>query len=174
MSIGRNAFSFSKISSFSQYVNNIHPDIFCVQETKLHSNSPKGIESYTIDGYESYFCNCEGKKGYSGISIYTKIKPISVYHGFEEPEGRIMVMEFDHFYLVNAYGPNIGMKFNKGEYISKFCGPKIIELMQNLSKTKVTIVCGDFNIGTSHLDVYDMNLYKKIMSKTKGLNNWLV
>lgn len=172
--VNLNSISSAFRKGFSQYVSNIQSDIFCVQETKLHENSAKGVDNYIIDGYESYFINCEQKKGYSGIGIYTKIKPISVRHGFDEPEGRIMVMEFDKFYLVNVYGPNIGMKFDKGDYISNVWGPKIVDLMTNLSKTKTVILCGDLNIGTSHLDVYDMNLYNKIMSKVKEMNNWLI
>lgn len=168
-----NSISAAFKKGFLQYVQSDYPDIICIQETKLHENSPKTCDSYIIDGYEAYFCNCEHKKGYAGTGIYTKIKPISVRHGFDEPDGRVILMEFDKFYLVNIYGPNIGMAFSNGDYISNVWGPKIIDLMKSLVNDKIPILCGDFNIGTSALDLYDQNLYKKIMSKTKGIKNWL-
>lgn len=60
--VNLNSISSAFRKGFSQYVSNIQSDIFCVQETKLHENSAKGVDNYIIDKYESYFINCEQKK----------------------------------------------------------------------------------------------------------------
>ena len=56
------------------------PDIFCLQETKAHPDQlPDNLRE--MKGYFSYFMSSEIKKGYSGVAIYTKIKPKKVEYG---------------------------------------------------------------------------------------------
>ena len=74
-----NVHSLCAKKNFFQWVNEESPDILCIQETKLQENN-LDINLKNIDGYNSYFSFAE-KKGYSGVAIYTKIKPISVEHG---------------------------------------------------------------------------------------------
>ena len=44
--------------------------------------------------------------GYAGLGLFTKVKPESVVYGIGNPEfdkeGRLMIAEFDKFYLVNV------------------------------------------------------------------------
>ncbi|PJN92311.1 exodeoxyribonuclease III, partial [Bacillus sp. mrc49] len=90
---------------FLDYFKEVDADIFCLQETKLQ----EGQISLELDGYHQYW-NYALKKGYSGTAIFTKEKPLSVKYGVgdltEEPEGRIITLEYEKFYMVNVYAPN--------------------------------------------------------------------
>ena len=80
-------------------------DIFCLQETKLQ----EGQISLDLPGYHQYW-NYAEKKGYSGTAIFTKQEPLSVSYGLgiekHDHEGRVITLEFDHYYMITVYTPN--------------------------------------------------------------------
>ena len=52
------------------------PDILCIQETKsLPDQLPPDLRD--IPDYHSYFHFPTQKKGYSGVAIYSKVKPLN-------------------------------------------------------------------------------------------------
>ncbi|AQK54290.1 DNA-(apurinic or apyrimidinic site) lyase chloroplastic, partial [Zea mays] len=61
-------------------------------------------------------CTCLSRSvarlGYSGTAVISRVQPISVQYGLDiterDQEGRLITLEFDDFYLVNAYVPNSG------------------------------------------------------------------
>ena len=89
----------------------LDPDIICLQETKSH---PEQLteEVRSPAGYYSYFDHSKLKKGYSGVAIYSKIKPEKVEFGLGIPkfddEGRTLVAYYKDFVLLNVYFPNGG------------------------------------------------------------------
>ena len=83
-----------------------------IRKNKLNLQIPEGYEQ---------FWNCsEEKKGYSGVAILTKVKPIQVMFGIQihkhDGEGRILTAEYDSFYLVCAYVPNAGEGLKRLNY----------------------------------------------------------
>ena len=90
---------------FEEVFRNLDADFFCLQETKLQP----GQISLETPGY-SQFWNSAEKKGYSGTAIFAKKPPLSVTYGIGIPEldteGRLITLEYDHFYLVTCYTPN--------------------------------------------------------------------
>ncbi|MBW1791603.1 MAG: endonuclease/exonuclease/phosphatase family protein, partial [Deltaproteobacteria bacterium] len=95
---------------FVDMVQEFDADIIAIQETKAHpdqlSDSLKNIPGYT-----SYWHSAE-KKGYSGVAIYSRLTPLSISFGLNEPafdkEGRIQTLEFPDFFFINIYFPNAG------------------------------------------------------------------
>ncbi len=87
------------------------PDILCLQETKCR---PEQLppEIVAAPGYFSYFAWPSEKKGYSGVAIYSKVKPEKVEYGMgiesHDKEGRMITAYFKDFILVNCYFPNGG------------------------------------------------------------------
>lgn len=61
---------------FTDYFNAVDADIFSIQETKLQA----GQIELNLDGYYDYW-NYAEKKGYSGVAVFTKEKPLSVSYG---------------------------------------------------------------------------------------------
>ena len=96
--------------AWNEFMNS-NPDVVCLQETKAHKEQlPLDLLNYKE--YHSYFSSSQVKKGYSGVAIYTKIKPEKVEYGigiqeFDE-EGRIIIAHFPEFVLLNIYFPNGG------------------------------------------------------------------
>ncbi|MFC1644075.1 exodeoxyribonuclease III, partial [Candidatus Omnitrophota bacterium] len=96
---------------FSEWFSKESPDILCLQETKAH---PEQIEqSHVIpEGYLAYWNNPE-RKGYAGVSVFSKDKPVTVKKDFPpasfNTEGRTLILEFKDFILINVYFPNGGM-----------------------------------------------------------------
>jgi len=102
---------------FKNYMQTSSPDIICLNETQVNkntisnTNSNKNFKEATR-GYHYFWNLATNKKGYSGTSIFTKEKPISVRYDIGGPqndkEGRIMTAEFDKFILVSSHMPNSG------------------------------------------------------------------
>ena len=88
------------------FFKDVSCDVFCMQEVKAMEEQ----FDFRPSGYEMYLFPAK-KKGYSGTLIYTRIKPISVKYGIDDveydDEGRNITLEFDSFYLVNCYVPNV-------------------------------------------------------------------
>src|SRR5271168_1837817 len=85
------------------------PDIFCFQETKAHPDQ-LSEDLRNPKGYFSYFDHSRTRKGYSGVAIYTKVKPEKVEYGLGiekiDQEGRFLALFFKKTVLINTYFPN--------------------------------------------------------------------
>lgn len=125
------------------------PDMFCMQETKvLEKENPLHIE-----GYKEYLYPAV-KKGYSGTMIYSKIEPLSIKYGIGieafDNEGRVITLEYDNFYLVNAYVPNSKReleRLNERMYFED----EMRKYLKSLNKN--VIYCGDLNVAHEEIDI---------------------
>ncbi|MDQ8738030.1 exodeoxyribonuclease III [Paenibacillus sp. LHD-38] len=136
---------------FYDYFKETNADIFCLQETKLQEGQ---ISMELGEEYAQYW-NYAVKKGYSGTAVFTRIKPLSVHYGIEEnsePEGRVITLEFEGFYLVNVYTPNAKRDLSRLDYRleweNRFRG-----YLQELDAVKPVIVCGDLNVAHQEIDL---------------------
>ena len=135
---------------FNEFLKNENADIFCVQETKMQ----EGQCDLEIEGYYR-FMNSAEKKGYSGTLVYTKQKPINVFFGIDEKyndEGRVLCLEFDDFYLVNAYVPNSQEELKRLDYRMIF-EDDMRNYLLRLSQKKDVIYCGDLNVAHEEIDI---------------------
>ncbi|MDX9972227.1 MAG: exodeoxyribonuclease III, partial [FCB group bacterium] len=137
-----------------EFIEREQPDILCIQETKAHFGdlTPAITEP---KGYGSLWCSAN-KRGYSGVATYFRREPLSVSNmGIEEydSEGRVQVLEYPEFTLINAYFPNSQEERKRLPYKLGFCS-SMLELCQALrSKGKNVIVCGDINIAHREIDL---------------------
>jgi len=132
------------------------PDILCLQETKSQIDQlPPEIAN--PDGYHAYFSWPKEKKGYSGVAIYSKVKPDLVKDEFERPElnaeGRILEVHFGEIVLFNVYFPNGGGGPVRLEYKLNFYDA-FLEYIQELTKVgKKVVFCGDVNTAHEAVDL---------------------
>lgn len=134
-------------------------DIICLQELKIYDKI--NFETHKFN----YLNLCTCKKGYSGVGILTNIEPISVKKS--KRDGRSIILEFDKFYLINAYFPNAGPHLERikdKEIFNKF----ILDEMKKLSKYKEVLIVGDFNAVLNENDVYN---FKQMHNKTAGVTD---
>ncbi|MBG9443604.1 exodeoxyribonuclease III [Cytobacillus firmus] len=136
---------------FIGYFKEVDADIFCIQESKLQ----EGQIELVLDGYHQYW-NYALKKGYSGTAVFTKKEPISVRYGLgdeeTEPEGRILTLEYEDFYLVNVYTPNSKRDLARLPYRLEW-EERIREYLLELDGIKPVIMCGDLNVAHNDIDL---------------------
>lgn len=139
---------------FPDSLDAMKTDVLCLQETKAQEDQV--IEALVdIDGYHVY-ANSALKKGYSGTAILTKTKPLAVCLdlGIEmhDQEGRVIALEFEHFFLVTVYTPNSGNELKRLEYRQRW-DADFLSYLVDLEKKKPVIVCGDFNVAHKPIDL---------------------
>ncbi|XP_063239577.1 exodeoxyribonuclease isoform X2 [Bacillus rossius redtenbacheri] len=129
------------------------PDVFCMQETKCSTQKlpPEAI----VDGYHKYWCAAD-KEGYSGTSVFSKAKPLSVAYGLgakeHDSEGRLITAEYDQFYLVNVYVPNSGRGLVTLPKRMKW-DEALRAHLRKLEAKKPVILCGDLNVAHEEIDL---------------------
>ena len=135
---------------FFDFLKNENPDFLCVQETKLQD----GQMDLYVNGYYD-FLNSAEKKGYSGTLVYAKQKPISEIYGINgkyNDEGRVITLEYDNFYLVNAYVPNSQEELKRLDFRMEF-EDDMRNYLSELSSKKSVIYCGDLNVAHEEIDI---------------------
>jgi len=139
---------------FVDIVYELDADIVCLQEIKAKPEQlPDSVKN--ISGYHSFWFPAS-RKGYAGVSTYTKIEPVSVLYGMEIPEhdqeGRVLTLEFDDFFLVNAYFPNAQPGLVRLDFKLDF-NRAIHNFVDRLAEKKTVIICGDFNVAHKPIDL---------------------
>ena len=137
---------------FFKWFEKQKPSFLCLQEIKAHPNQI----SLDIPSYHVYW-NSAKKKGYSGVVIYSKNKPLIISKRLEveefDAEGRFLQLEFDEFYLINLYFPNAQRELKRLEYKLRF-NQTILDYLDKLKrKGKGIILCGDFNVAHKEIDL---------------------
>jgi exodeoxyribonuclease-3 len=139
---------------FAKWFNDVDADVIGLQEVKGHKDAidPKLLE---YKGYQCFW-HAAKKPGYSGTAFWTRVEPLNYFEGIGnsvlDDEGRVQILEFKDFYLLNCYFPNsqderarLKYKLLFNEEIQNFCTVK--------KKKKGVIVQGDFNVAHTELDI---------------------
>jgi exodeoxyribonuclease-3 len=140
---------------FFEWLHQAQPDILGLQETKIsaHQLTP---EMVSPEGYYTYWSHAN-RKGYSGVAIFTKEKPISVTEGFGiaewDDEGRTLIAEYPHFVLYNIYYPNGGRGDDRLQYKLGFYDVFLEHVEATRAQGKKIVVCGDFNTAHHPIDL---------------------
>ncbi len=149
-----NGFRAVMNKDFAEIFDKLDADAFCIQETKLQA----GQHDFSPEGYHEFW-NYAARKGYSGTAIWTKTKPISQTQNINyetedgiDREGRVITLEYPHFYLVNVYTPNA-----KNE-LARLDGRMGWEdafraYLVKLDQHKPVILCGDLNVAHQEIDL---------------------
>ena len=136
---------------FENFFNDINADIFAIQETKLQ----KDQIDLKFDGYYSYY-NDAIKKGYSGVAVYTKMKPLNVTYGLgieeHDQEGRVITLEYEKFYFVAVYTPNSKRELERLDY-RQVWEDVFREYVNGLKEKKSVLICGDLNVAHQEIDL---------------------
>ncbi len=141
---------------FEPLFDTYEPDIICIQETKAELEQiPEELRAHK--GYHSFFESSKLKKGYSGVAIFSKIKPKKVEYGLGitemDQEGRTLVAHYEDFVLINCYFPNGGGLPARLEYKLKFYDAFLEYVDALKKKNKKVIFCGDVNVAHEEIDI---------------------
>ena len=133
---------------FLKWFEDENADIVCVQEIKARPEQLE--EAYRNPMKYHAFWNPAEMPGYSGTAVFTKKEPLSVQMGIGDPEfdreGRVMILKFPNFTLINSYFPNSQRDHARLPFKLKFC-EKFLKTAQALRKKgENVIMCADWNI----------------------------
>lgn len=132
-------------------------DFFCIQETKMQA----GQQEIITNGYVQ-FQNCAQRKGYSGVMVFAKQPPLSVFYGMgieeHDREGRLLTLEYDSYYLLNCYTPNAKEQLARLTYRIAW-EEAFRQYINGLTKRKAVILCGDLNVAHQKIDIKDAHRY---------------
>jgi len=160
---------------FIEWLKTNPADIICLQETKANEGDVDVKELEKI-GFEHHWFSAN-KKGYSGVAIFSKIKPTSVkkgngYHG-SDFEGRVIEMQIGDIKLINAYFPS----GTSGEERQSYKYQWLDEMSEYLNKVKKNnpkiILCGDYNIAHEEIDIHDPKGNKKSSGFLPEEREWM-
>jgi|TARA_B100001996_G_scaffold12559_1_gene10529 exodeoxyribonuclease-3 len=140
---------------FLDWVDQIAPDILCIQETKAHFEQlPDTLKD--IDGYHGYWHSGE-RKGYSGVATFSKKEPLHVQYGLGiekyDKEGRVLITEFDDFLLYNIYFPNGQKDEHRLQYKLDFYDDLLEILNEQVASGVNVLVGGDWNTAHEEIDL---------------------
>ncbi len=142
-------------------------DFYCFQEVKSHEDIQ----------YSDYLCYTfkAKKKGYSGLTIFTKHKPLNIIYGINKEEidneARVLTLGYKDYFLINVYFPHSGrtlerlnFKLNFNKEFESFC--------KKLEHNKPLIIVGDFNVAHRDIDLANPKQNKKNAGFTIQERNW--
>lgn len=132
-------------------------EVICLQETKAQDTDIDVKELEKL-GYHHHWYSAQ-KKGYSGVAVFSKIKPDNVIlgngHKESDDEGRVIQLDFGDIRLINAYFPS----GTSGDIRQDFKYSWLKEFTTYLDKLKKKnpkiILCGDYNIAHEEIDIHD-------------------
>jgi len=153
LSCNVNGIRAAERKDFSQWFKKSRADILCLQEVKAQKEQLSD-KLTNPKGYYSYF-NFADKKGYSGVALYSKQKPLKVKYKLGlnrfDREGRMIEVEYPNLTITNLYLPhggrdkeNLKYKLESYKHLFKHLGKR---------RNKKSILIGDFNIAHQEIDL---------------------
>lgn len=140
---------------FLKWFEETNADVVCIQENKAQMDQCDATIINPLKYYSSW--HSAQKKGYSGVTTFSKKEPLAIYTGMDIPEfdveGRVLSFEYKDFVLVNAYFPNSQDGGKRIDYKIRFCDAMLKHLESFRKKGKNVILCGDYNIAHKPIDL---------------------
>lgn len=159
---------------FVDIMHELDADVICLQEIKaMPEQLPDSLKN--ISGYHSFWFPA-ARKGYAGVSTYSKIEPVNVLYGMDNPEydqeGRVLTLEFDSFFLVNVYFPNAQPGLVRLEYKLAFDNA-FHNFADRLAEKKSVVICGDFNVAHKPIDLANPKQNEKNPGYSAPEREWM-
>ncbi|RMG81893.1 MAG: exodeoxyribonuclease III [Bacteroidetes bacterium] len=160
---------------FSNWLISVNPDIVCLQEIKALKQDVS-LEVFRRQGFSHVYWNAADKKGYSGTAVLSKI-PAEYYNccfsnSVTDNEGRVQVLRFNDFTLVNTYFPS-GSSSEARQKIKLNFLKDFHAIISSIKTSSPLIICGDLNICHQSVDIFDPVRNKEKPGFTKEERQWL-
>lgn len=132
-------------------------DIALVQEIKA---TPDQVDESVFKkmGYEIYWYPAQ-KKGYSGVAIFSKIKPDHVEYGMGikkyDDEGRVIRADFGDLSIISVYHPSGSSGEERQDFKMIWLEDFLKYVNELKKKRKKLLISGDFNICHKPIDIHN-------------------
>jgi exodeoxyribonuclease-3 len=159
---------------FIEWLQQADPDVICIQETKANKDQVD-LELIEEAGYHHYWFSAE-KKGYSGVAIFSKVKPNHIEYGTGIPhmdfEGRAIRLDFDTLSVMSLYLPS-GSNTARVAYKLKFMEDFLEYVTQLKKELPNLVICGDYNICHQAIDIHDPVRNKNVSGFLPEEREWI-
>ncbi|WP_456411611.1 exodeoxyribonuclease III [Oceanithermus sp.] len=157
---------------FWDVVRGLDADVLGLQEVRTEAppELPEGFESYR------WYWNAGERKGYAGVGVLARAEPLTVRRGighdeFDE-EGRVITLEYECYYVVNAYFPNAGRGLPRLGYKLAF-DQAIENYLEGLRARKGVVLMGDLNVAHREIDIARPKQNQKSAGFTPEERAWI-
>ena len=142
-----------------QWLQASDADVVCLQEIKVQVEQiPMEIKMIEDLGYHHYWYPAQ-KKGYSGVAILTKKKPLHVEYGCGHElfdfEGRMIRVDFEDLSVISVYLPS-GTTGDERQNVKYEFMDYFEQYTRELSwKYPSLVISGDYNICHRPIDIHN-------------------
>ncbi len=147
----------ARLDRVEEWLVECEPDVVCMQETKLADTAFPSM-AFSALGYESAH---HGEGRWNGVAILSRVGLDDVVMGFADdaaadPEARLLTatcggVRVMSVYVPNGRAPDHEQYQYKLQWLDRLAGH--LDLVAEPSSP--TVLCGDFNIAPTDLDVWD-------------------
>ena len=160
---------------FIEWLQQANPDVICLQEIKA-SEDQVPVSDFQKAGYPYQYYYPATKKGYSGVAVLSKIKPLNVVFGtgiaHMDFEGRNLRLDFEGISVMSLYLPS-GTNSDRLDHKFMFMDD-FQSYIDNLKKEIPNLViCGDYNICHQAIDIHDPIRNAKVSGFLPEERAWL-
>lgn len=140
---------------FFEWLESELPDVLLVQETKAQ---PGQIDLLSFErlGYYSYIHSAK-KSGYSGVAIFSRIKPDKVVTGIGngkyDDEGRLLRADFGDITILGTYFPSGTTGDERQNFKMEWLDDFTKYIQQLLPSRPRILIGGDLNIAHMPIDI---------------------
>lgn len=161
---------------FYQWMQQQHADVVCIQETKAQQHQLVSNPQFFPQDHHCYYHDAV-KKGYSGVAIYTRHPPDSVFYGMGhtelDQEGRYLEVRLGNLSVVSLYMPS-GTSGEERQRTKFACMQHFQRLMQDMKQSgRDYIICGDWNIAHKPIDLKNWKSNQKTTGFLPEERAWL-
>ena len=176
ISFNANGIRSAASKGFFDWLREQQADVVCVQETKAQEDQLTD-PMFRPDGHHCFYRDAITKKGYSGVAIYSKREPDEVRSALGwapfDDEGRYIEARYGNLSVVSLYVPSgssgeerQGFKFRVMDWFRPV-------LDGWLASGRDYVLCGDWNIVRSKLDIRNWSSNQKNSGCLPAERDWL-
>ncbi len=144
ISLNANGIRAASRKGLFEWLAEVDADIICLQEVRAQLSQLD--ESYLPKGYFCQYVDAQ-KKGYSGVAIFSKIKPNNIVQTLDydvsDNEARYLQFDFDKFSVISLYLPSGSSSDERQTIKLDFMEVFEAHLLKLQKLNKPFVVCGD-------------------------------
>jgi len=165
--------AFSK--GFGPWFSAQAADVLCLQETRVHPEQRQGPDFYPPNWHCVY--HDAQKKGYSGVAIWSRWQPDEIRTALNltqfDEEGRYIEARFGNLSVVSLYLPSGSASELRQDFKFQILKQLHPILTQWLNSGRDYVLCGDWNIVRSALDIKNWKANQSRSGCLPAERDWL-
>lgn len=155
ISLNANGIRSAARKGFFEWLPAQQADVVCLQETRAQEHQIVDA-MFRPAGYHCYYLDAE-RKGYSGVAVYSRVRPQRVVRGFGSAEfdleGRYIEAVFPGLSVASLYMPSGSSGDVRQDAKFRFLAEFEDFLRRIRKRPREYVICGDWNIAHKEIDL---------------------